>query len=486
MINNISNTLSDRCAANHASIRIVNSEWGKNLNELYCHLHPLDSIASSVRSALKKQEETRGQVFGKDCIAANIVVQINKLRYKNGKGDPKGFVAFLDDRNIPRGVLPRYCGNRLHILFHWGGKLIEHYNDFVDLLSSGTSCGGLRRAIMKDFTQATTKVELQILGLLGKHLTGPWMRHFYTSAADQINHVDGIAIVKAVIAAMKESLKHPEDLVMAERNFFGEEVEVDPTLTKLRELPVDPHFTPMMASCLEAVIAVLERQYTKYFDLNITDKLREETASARSHNTDAEEIMGMFSSAKEKSPNATMCFLSCRMRTCKNKTVDYLDSLEEERREHVLRKAVKLGRLQRDRRKKKQKALRTEVIKRQKAKEHIRDTKERKKLEKRMKEGVDLQTIQKEYPNLDYSKTNDIEDILQGKVVGRRACHVWFEDEEERKLLVYNAKFEKLKKNNVYRVAYWLQTEQYDDATDYDMPMHQLAADVLHGDLDFC
>ena len=41
MINNISNTLSDRCASNHAAIRVVNSEWGKNLNKLYCHLHPL-------------------------------------------------------------------------------------------------------------------------------------------------------------------------------------------------------------------------------------------------------------------------------------------------------------------------------------------------------------------------------------------------------------------------------------------------------------
>ena len=38
-----------------------------------------------------------GYLFGNDCFAGNIVLQINKLRYKDGKGDPTGFVTFLDD-----------------------------------------------------------------------------------------------------------------------------------------------------------------------------------------------------------------------------------------------------------------------------------------------------------------------------------------------------------------------------------------------------
>lgn len=50
-------------------------------------------------SAFKKDKESRGKVFGKDCIVGNIVLQMNKLRYKKGKGDPKGFVAFLDVRD---------------------------------------------------------------------------------------------------------------------------------------------------------------------------------------------------------------------------------------------------------------------------------------------------------------------------------------------------------------------------------------------------
>ncbi len=78
-------------AANHAAVRIINDYWGKSLNELNCHLHPLDSVSSCCRSALKKEEGTQGALFGKDCIAGNIVLQVNKLRYKDGKGDPQGF-----------------------------------------------------------------------------------------------------------------------------------------------------------------------------------------------------------------------------------------------------------------------------------------------------------------------------------------------------------------------------------------------------------
>ena len=482
MIDNITNTISDRCAANHASIRIVNSEWNKTLNELYCHLHPLDSIASSVRSALKKLEDSSGKVFGKDCVAANVILQINKMRYKNGKGDPRGFVTFLDDHNIPRGVLPRYRGNRLHILFHIAGKLIEHFDSFMLLLNSGTSCGGLRSAILQDFTSVTAKVQLQILGLLGKYLTGPWMKKFYTSSRNEINHMDGIEVVKNVLAALREAAQNPEDLILATTDFFGDDLIVDDTLKKLRDVPVEPQFGPMMTCCLQAVIAVLERQYTKYFDIVVTEKLREETASARSHNIDAEEIMGMFSASQQKSPNATMCYLSCRMRSCKNKTVSYLDNLSDQRRDAVLRKAVKLGRAQRNRRKKKQKALRAELIKREKVKIQARDTKERKKLEKKLKDS-NLDSVRKDFPNLDYSKSDELQDILEGKIVGRKACHVWFEDAN---LVVYNAKFEKLKKTKVYKVGYWEQSEDYEDSTDYDMSMYSLAADLLHGDLVFC
>ena len=120
------------------------------------------------------------------------------------------------------------------------------------------------------------------------------------------------------------------------------------------------------------------------------------------------------------------------------------------------------------------------IIRRQKEKEHSREEKERKALEKKLKEG-NLEKVQECFPHLDYSKTDDLEQLFNGRAVGRKASHVWYENQT---LVLYRAKFEKLK-NQVYKVAYWLDSEDYEDATDYDVTMFQLAADLLHGDLVF-
>ena len=118
IIENIANCMMDRVAANHAAIVLVNEAWHKTINELNCHLHPLDTIASSSRSALPQLETSSGKLFGKDCFAANLVVQMNKLRYKDGKDDPRRFKSFLDSEDLTRGFITRYRGDRLHVIFH--------------------------------------------------------------------------------------------------------------------------------------------------------------------------------------------------------------------------------------------------------------------------------------------------------------------------------------------------------------------------------
>ena len=119
-------------------------------------------------------------MFGNDSMAANLIYQMNKVRYKDGKGDPKGFVIFLDRNNLSRGLLPRYRGNRLHVLFHIAGIMIEHHDKLTEFLKSGTSLGGLRYSVLKDFSNEIAKGELQVLGLIGKYLTSAWMIMCYT------------------------------------------------------------------------------------------------------------------------------------------------------------------------------------------------------------------------------------------------------------------------------------------------------------------
>ena len=81
------------------------------MNELNCHLHPLDSIAKETRAALKTCEQNIvGKVWGRDFIAGNIVLAMNKLRFKMEKG------ILLDLQHF-------YTKNNYHV--HWDHSSVQ-------------------------------------------------------------------------------------------------------------------------------------------------------------------------------------------------------------------------------------------------------------------------------------------------------------------------------------------------------------------------
>ena len=167
----------------------------KTLNELNSHQQPLDTLPTKTKSTLKKEEvnakltdDPTTNLYDNDCAAGNLILGINNLRYKDGKGDLTGFRVFLDNQGLPRGLIPRYRGNRLHVLFHIAGILFHHHKLFMKLLENGSACGGPRKALYASFDTTIAHVELQVLGLIGKLLTGPWKKRFYTSSNADIDH----------------------------------------------------------------------------------------------------------------------------------------------------------------------------------------------------------------------------------------------------------------------------------------------------------
>ncbi|XP_071787284.1 uncharacterized protein [Asterias amurensis] len=493
ILNNISNTMSDRAAVNHATIQRLELSWRKSLNELNCHLHPLDTIASKTRSTLKIMEpaDVGKKLWGTESLSHQLVLAVNKLRYKDGRGDPKGFKTYLDNAGLPRGLIPRYRGNRLRIMFHICGKLHSHRDFFLKMFEEGTvTCGGLLGGIRQDFLNPCSQVEIQILGLIGKLLSGPWMATFYTSSESPISHIDGITIVKEVVALMKKFSLTPLDTLSTTTDFFGNELKsTDETLGKLQQKPADdPLFETMMGACLSASVSVLEKQYERYFGTDLTDKLRTETESARCHNIDAEEIMGMFSASKERAPNATMCYLSSRIRAQKNKVVDFLDNLEEEKRAKLIEVAITLGRKHRQERRKKSREIQAEICKRLANKLQKQKTKDRQKLDRLLRScdtgSLDL-SKQNEFGDLGEDRLQTVKDIIGGKIVGHKLSHIWY-DEDTQEKTVYFGKVEKLLKRNggTYRIGYWKEDQLYDDdAEDFDLSKYTLAVDFICEDL---
>ena len=485
IINNISNTMSDRATVNQATVRKVNETWNKNLNQLNCHLHPLDTIASTCRSTLKSLETAKGSVFGNDCIVANTVLQVNKLRYKDGKGDPKAFKTFLQDNLLPKGFIPRYRGNRIHVLFHICGKLFSHYQLFQDFFKSGTvACGGLVASLLKDFSTKTAVAELQVLGLIGKLLTGPWMQKFYTGVQSNLSHVDAIEVVRSIVDRLKQTAANPLTVLEQTKDFFGTDLGTDDdTLQKLRRHPVDQDlFETMMSSCLYAITGVLERQYKRYFTLDVTDKLREETCSARLHNIDSEELVGMYNAGKDRAKNANVDFIVARMRAKKNRVLPWLDDMFQEKRERVVLWSMGTSRRKRKVNQKKDDEMRKEMSKRMANKRQKRSEKERKEVERKLKD-VDINNIKTVFPDLSVEVQSGLVAILNETAVGQNICHTWYDKDTSDKT-VWSGKIEKVNKRKQYRIAYWLEDETYDDdSEDYDIPMHSLAADLIFGDL---
>ena len=54
----------------------------------------------SALKELEKEKNVKGLLFGRGCSAANLIYCLSKMRYKQRKGDPKGFKAFLKKEGI--------------------------------------------------------------------------------------------------------------------------------------------------------------------------------------------------------------------------------------------------------------------------------------------------------------------------------------------------------------------------------------------------
>lgn len=76
-------TLSDRARVNKCVSQQLEEMLGKKLVQLKCHLHPLDGMATQARKELKALDvewEIKGNVFGSEGCAANLVNAVSKLR----------------------------------------------------------------------------------------------------------------------------------------------------------------------------------------------------------------------------------------------------------------------------------------------------------------------------------------------------------------------------------------------------------------------
>ena len=79
-------------------------------------------------------------------------------------GDPAGFKTFLRLSNISTDIIPRYVGNRLHILFHSAGVIVQLKDFLLAFLEQYCKENPFRMAVLKELQQPVIMAQLRALG----------------------------------------------------------------------------------------------------------------------------------------------------------------------------------------------------------------------------------------------------------------------------------------------------------------------------------
>ncbi|KAK0065848.1 PiggyBac transposable element-derived protein 1 [Biomphalaria pfeifferi] len=188
-------TLTDRAKVNKCVNDKLEEMVDRKLVQLKCFLHPLDGMASEARKELKKLDvdwSVSTSLYGHEGSTANLVHALSKLRYKENSRDPKGFKAYLLREGLKKTYIPRYVGNKLHVLFLLAVIIYKIKDSLAVYLEKFCKSMKLREAIEKDLTNPDVMVQIRVLGLFGKLLTGPWMKLFYnkSSGLRELSHLE--------------------------------------------------------------------------------------------------------------------------------------------------------------------------------------------------------------------------------------------------------------------------------------------------------
>ena len=85
-------------------------------------------------------------------------------------------------------MIVRYVGNRFHVLFYLSGIFFELKDKFFNYLQNMClNNTTLRTSLIKDLQNNIMLIQLRVLGLIGKVITGPWMKMFYCNNRGRSN-----------------------------------------------------------------------------------------------------------------------------------------------------------------------------------------------------------------------------------------------------------------------------------------------------------
>ena len=269
------------------------------------------------------------KLYSGTSLADKIILALDKMRYSDKCGDPKGFTTFLLKNHLPKGLWVRCRGNRRHVKMRNAEACVKYRGQITEYLKSHCQRDtAFRSAIGEAFQMEIVHAEFEALSVFSQMLSKAWMTHLYVDHANKMTHMGAFQIVKQVIQRMEALITNEEPLSEPiTGDLFGR--PFDTALCTTSEIT-----QKMLLTMFRSAYKDLQHQYKSYLaktpeELVVMDRT---TKSSAVHNIYAEEVVGMVSAAQHKAPGASMIFLGSVIKSIKNKTVQHLEQLEEDLR----------------------------------------------------------------------------------------------------------------------------------------------------------
>ena len=381
LLDNITNTMTDRCVTNMAVDRHLSELKGCELNSFKCAAHPLDSFFKVCDKSVKTFEEEHPAVTptsiplytrAGESKTHTTLRKVSDLFHDEGKGCFHLLTAFLKDgdeetHQKKTHLYQRFVGNRLNVYFLLAATLFyyqEKISDFFTHVQQPTN--DLQRIVHETIRSGVCTVPLRALGIISKLITGPWMRHVLMAP----NILDVNQFYQNVQVQLRRwshnawpMLQHGTSSV----SDLNAPILRDAIYEKLLVSDdTDISTESLLRSICSNILTVVDRQLAdqlpegKFWEPS--NELRLEAESCCCHNISGERKMGMVDSLCRRCGNMTFDKMEARLMFKSNKTGPWLEQKSNQEVEMRVAAARREGRKLRDSEAEARKGYQAELI----------------------------------------------------------------------------------------------------------------------------
>ena len=336
-------------------------------------MHPIDTITSTVMKCIETMEDSSGsQLTYAGCMAKKLIHAMDRMRFKDTFGDPRGFRTYLAKHGKRIGHIERAHGNRIHLYFHLSELYLRDRDMLMYYLENHSFLAAeFREQLIYNYKMKATTDSLRAMAIISRTVSASWVKKFYRPKETAFTQAEAYSQIVKVIETidnwiLKKDLSSRDipshlkktqkgahgdiktwiyDLdicdeavrkVLLKDDFSNDSITCDVFGEVLKKEECiwtgtdDNNVSTMVQISLFQVNKVLKRQYRSY------EKLDMSNITTRVNNIGSEELVGMFSAGQKQRPNATMLFHAAKIKYKKNKTHKYFEELIAERRDQLL------------------------------------------------------------------------------------------------------------------------------------------------------